>query len=285
MKNFLSLILLGYCFTCSSSEQFSLLYPPNNLFFGVDQNLSGLTEKDFNEIANKILENYEVVFTEQGKKLEIKNIWKNRGVNARTRLKNGIAEIQVFGGLIRSNHMTIDGLATVICHEVGHHLAGAPREQNGSGFSNEAQSDYFASLKCFRRLFINEDNISKIKDFEVSESVRKKCENSFNNLNEVSLCIRSALAGFSFVKTGQGDVVLPGEEISFEQYDPNIVSSTSDEYPESQCRLDTILNGAICQVDFNEPLDNANPFKGTCHRKSSFTVGARPLCWFSPKDY
>jgi Zn-dependent protease with chaperone function len=53
----------------------------------------------------------------------------------------------MFGGLARDPLVTKDGFSAVICHEIGHHIAGAPRK-GFSWASNEGQADYFATTKC-----------------------------------------------------------------------------------------------------------------------------------------
>ena len=50
--------------------------------------------------------------------------------------------------------MTPDGFALVLCHELGHHLAGNPRVQAWA--ANEGQSDYFSTQSCARELWSGE---------------------------------------------------------------------------------------------------------------------------------
>lgn len=76
--------------------------------------------------------------------------------------------VNMYGGLARHNEITIDGFALVLCHEIGHHLGGAPKY---GGFNtwgtNEGGSDYFATLKCLRRIFQNDDNTKAIENMTI----------------------------------------------------------------------------------------------------------------------
>jgi hypothetical protein len=106
----------------------------------------------------------------------------------------------MFGGLARHETITEDGFATVVCHEIGHHIGGAPKKSSwwGSSWaSNEGQADYFGTSKCLRKMMEKEDNTSIIANMEIPAHVTKKCNASFNNIAEISMCQRGAMAGLS----------------------------------------------------------------------------------------
>ena len=91
-----------------------------------------------------------------------------------------------------------DGLAAVVCHEIGHHLGGAPIKENSSWSAGEGQADYYATLKCLRRVWQDKDNIKAISTLEIPNVVRSDCVKSWGKKTQDSaLCIRSALAGLS----------------------------------------------------------------------------------------
>ncbi len=266
-------------------EGHSGVFPQNNLSLSVTQNYSGMTEAEFNGVIKHLTEIYTPILAEQNKKLKMEGKWRRRSVNAMTRLYKGTVEMIVYGGLARHKFMTVDGLYMTLCHEFGHHLGGAPKESDISGevkyMSGEGQSDYYASLKCFRRVFINDNNEERMQDVQVHDFVEKNCQESFTNANEIALCKRSAIAAMAFVKTGQG-IALPGEEVDFDRTDTREAWSTNHDYPESQCRLDTIINGSFCPVDYTAELSNTDPNLGTCNRVDGYERGLRPLCWYKP---
>lgn len=62
--------------------------------------------------------------------------------------------IVISGPIARAPFVTKDGLILLFCHEVGHHLGGSPKHLalDKNWAANEGQADYFATVKCFRRL-------------------------------------------------------------------------------------------------------------------------------------
>ena len=85
----------------------------------------------------------------------------------------------MFGGLARHKLVTPDGFALVACHEMGHHLGGAPRR--GGWASNEGQSDYYATTKCARRIWAEDNNAAIMQDriskgLEISEKAQQECD-------------------------------------------------------------------------------------------------------------
>lgn len=182
------------------------------------------------------------------------------------------------GGLARHKAMTVDAFATVVCHEIGHHVGGAPSLW---GRSIEGQADYFASLKCLRRTFAQDDNIAIMAERTVHPTPAALCAEAFGSPAEVALCERIAMAGKQssvFLAEKRG-VAHP----DFDTPDPTIVDRHYIRgTPAPQCRLDTYLAGAICQEGLYEDLNPKDAAPGTCTRAEGRTVGARPRCWFAP---
>ena len=110
---------------------------------------------DFHLLIDKVEKVFNPVFFKQGKKLKINRYWESPVVNASDQLLSDESVINMYGGLARHSKMTTDGLALIICHEIGHHIGGAPKyhsRENGNWGSSEGQADYFATLKCLIRL-------------------------------------------------------------------------------------------------------------------------------------
>jgi hypothetical protein len=65
---------------------------------------------------------------------------------------------------------------------------------------------------------------------------------------------------------------------SLSKEDPKIVSTTQQNHPQAQCRLDTYKRGALCGV--SETID----FSYTDHKKGACLTSdlQRPLCWYKP---
>src|SRR5690606_8921942 len=126
--------------------------------------------------------------------------WDDGTVNAYADRNGGTWNIILYGGLARHPAITEDGLALAACHELGHHIGGAPKKSTYFGSSwitNEGQADYFATLKCLRKYFRNDNNAQIVAKLEIPDSVRKKCSKQFSNKDDNLICQRSAMAGHS----------------------------------------------------------------------------------------
>lgn len=260
--------------------------PENNLNISADiKSINGISETVFNEVIDEVSAIYRPIIEASGKPFIVNKKWSNGTVNASAqRDRHGRIIVNMFGGLARHELVTRDGFATVLCHEIGHHIGGAPKRTKWYGSatwaSNEGQSDYFATLKCFRRVYGSQDNISFIKNLDIPKIVKTKCNNSFKTETDAALCIRSAMAAKS--TTDLLGVLGKTGLTSFDKNDSSIVSKTDDKHPHAQCRLDTYFAASLCDTDMNDEVDDIDPNKGTCNRKDGDSIGLRSLCWFKP---
>ena len=146
--------------------------------------------------------------------------------------------------------------------------------------ATEGQSDYWATLKCLRRIFKDEDNDSIIQNFEIPPLVYSECKNSFPIKKETDLCIRLAMASHGLTKISA--VVRRTSSPQFETPDSAVVSQNYDKHPLPQCRLDSFFQGALCPQSFKKNVSQQNDLLGTCHPRSGDQSGLRPLCWYHP---
>lgn len=190
-------------------------------------------------------------------------------------------QVNMYGGLARHPDVTNDGFALVVCHELGHHLGGAPKKLiPNSWASNEGQADYFATLKCFRRVYGQDNNAEIVSKMDIDPLVTEKCNQVWSNSSDIALCKRSAMAGKSLAKllSRRSD-----KTPEFDTPDPSVVKLTYSGHPAGQCRLDTYFHGALCDQPFTKKLSRRDPLIGTCNRATNDIVGIRPLCWYRPK--
>lgn len=259
--------------------------PENNLNIPVGtMNGGGITEEQFNWVLDKLEATFKADVERVGDKLSINRLWSNGTVNASAQRMGKTQVLNMYGGLARHQETNLEGFAIVACHEFGHHNGGAPKM--GGWFSpgwatNEGGSDYYATLKCMRRLFADEDNAAALDGIEIDPFAREACETAFTDIVEVNICLRSALGGQSVANLFHALGGYRGEKPSFTTPDPSVVRKTDNSHPASQCRLDTYFQGAICAVAVNNQLSNDDYKEGSCYtgRDSS---GTRPLCWFKP---
>ena len=258
--------------------------PENDLNISTDhKSINGIDEAEFNAVIDEIKAIYEPIIKKNRDKLVINRKWADGTVNASAMRRGRKVIVNMYGGLARHNLITRDGFAIVMCHELGHHLGGAPTY---AGFgrnwaSNEGQSDYFATLKCFRKVYLNDNNIEKVNKMDIDPVVETQCDAQWSNLGEAALCKRSAMAAKS-----TADLLASlrrSDAPKFETPDSNVVSRTNDGHPAAQCRLDTYFAGALCDKDMNTDVDSKDPVIGTCTRTDGYNVGMRSLCWYAPK--
>jgi hypothetical protein len=256
----------------------------NNLKIPVNaKRVGGLTEAQFNMVIDKVSSFYTPIVTAAGATLKVARNWTDGTVNAYASRSGTTWNVSMFGGLARHATITEDGFALVVCHEIGHHIGGAPKKTDWwSGTSwatNEGQADYFATLKCLRRTFEAEDNAAVVATLNAPKEVSDACSAAWTNDNDVNMCIRSAMAGDSVAKLF---AALGNEkEAMFTTPDPKVVTATNHNHPATQCRLDTYFQGSLCDVDFKVDVVQDSEVTGTCHQ-SRYTEGVRPLCWFKP---
>lgn len=260
------------CFP-SSSQKFEV---------GLKSFGQGLTQEEFNQIidsAQSVLA--PEIKSQLDKKLIFDKRWSDPTVDAyATRDDNNNAVVVMNGGLARHPQMTKDAFLLLICHEVGHHLGGAPKILRGNsglrGWSSaEGQADYYATSKCLP-LFFKGGTETKAFDLDIDpvnyKMALSKCRDD--------ACARITLAGLS-VSRVFASLVAGTPEPKMTVTDPTKVSKTIYNHPNPQCRLDTYMSGANCDQRIEIPFDSVDAKVGACVQD----VGARPFCWFQEKAY
>jgi hypothetical protein len=269
--------------SCSEDGKSGFL-PENNMRIpvGMKSRIGGLTEAQFNSVIEKVEKIYSPVISNLDSKLVIERLWTNDNVNAYAKRDlPKVWTVQMFGGLARHTAITPDGFALVLCHELGHHIGGAPKKRStmNAWATSEGQSDYFATLKCLRQVFLNDNNAKIVKTLAAPAELTSACKKAFTK-DDVQICIRSGMAGASVANLFAS---LGSEKLaSFSTPDLTVVSSNVDSHPATQCRLDTFFQGSVCEASLNEDVDQTDEIRGTCHKVSGHSNGMRPRCWHKP---
>lgn len=214
---------------------------------------TGISEQDFNAQIDTLIAAYGDEVQSKGYNLKFNRLWTDETINSDTTVEGTDWVINAYGGLARYKGMTADGMLLVFCHELGHHMGGAPLYTGeawpGGGASVEGAADYFATLKCMKK-------------------IRPQA------LESASQVLANVLAD------------LGGEPVpSKDTPDKSVVKKTYEDHPAAQCRYDTYLMGAQCNVDVNSPLSDSDPKPNSCFSyptAKSYDVGSRPRCWFAP---
>jgi hypothetical protein len=254
--------------------------PENNLRIPVgEKSLGGISEIQFNRVMDKISTLYSSFVAKTGRTFVIDRLWADPTVNAYADQNTpGVDTIHMFGGLARHPETTEDAMALVACHELGHHLGGAPRKVDSStGASiwaaNEGQADYWGTMKCLRHYFEGDDNVAIMQKVQLPGDLVNKCQMVYKNADEIASCERSAMAGFALARLLNA-ITQGTTPVSFVQ--------TFDAHPKSQCRLDTYYQASLCDHGFAEIVSPTNANTGVCSLRNGDQTGNRPLCWFKP---
>jgi hypothetical protein len=279
----LGLTLAGSAFACTQNGKRGIV-PENKLKIPAGKkSINGITESDFNAAIDEVETVFAPIVANYGGKLKIERNWTDGTVNAYANQQGKTWTVAMFGGLARHPAVTRDAMALVVCHELGHHIGGAPKIRGAGNrwASNEGQADYFAALKCLRRAWINDNNESIAKSLNAPKLVVDGCKKTYKSDRvENALCIRTSMAGKSVADLFSD---LEGaKESKFETPDTTVVTRTDDNHPRSQCRLDTYYQGSLCEVAFTEDVSQTEEAPGTCHKVNGHKIGLRPLCWFKP---
>jgi hypothetical protein len=261
------------------------ILPPNKLYIPISNESEGLSKLQYDAVIDKVEKIYAPIVTGHEGVLVVNRDWPNGTVNAgTTRSGQGVYwNLNLYGGLARHRYMTEDAYALVICHELGHHIGGAPKKvisDSPDWSSTEGQADYWATLKCLRTVFQDDENHLEIREETVPPIVFKECKNSFPVKKESALCIRLAMAGKALSKISA--VARRTDFPIFETPDPEIVRQIYEKHPLPQCRLDSYFQGALCPLALTSTVSQEDEMQGTCHPQNGDQTGMRPLCWYRP---
>ncbi len=247
------------------------------------EGVSDISESQFKDILKRVGDFYSPIVKKKGGNLNIFGDWKSATVNAYAVRSGTTWIVNIYGGLARHPQMTEDGVMLVVCHELGHHLGGAPKKARSMGnlsrwASNEGEADYWGSMKCLRRILQTEDNVTYMTSRLVNPTAKAKCDATYRDDQERALCARIANASESLAKVlSQAD-----DKVAFETPDASVVKKTFDEHPKAQCRLDTYFQANLCTRNVLDEVSDSDPAKGVCTVADKFEQGIRPLCWYKP---
>jgi hypothetical protein len=248
------------------------------------KDFDSVSERDFNLITSRLHRIYgPEIEAKSGLKFVMIADWNDGVANAYATRSVDAWNVHINGGIARAKGMTDDGFALIVCHEIGHHLGGAPRTYLYEGWASaEGQADYFATSKCLKRYYTElalEENFS-ISNHSIPEKVILDCNSVYKNLSDLQVCVRSQLASLDFAHflNSLPDVRTP---VSLEALDPKVVKGTNtNDYPRPQCRFDTLYQGSLCAIHSNVATSDTDAKIGHCNDESK--PGTRPRCWYKP---
>ena len=278
MLHTLSIFLLIVSFNIFSQERVGP-YPPSSRYAPFI--------KDINqEKFNQIIKEFEEIYVENDGFTQIKfdTKWKNSFTVAYASHRKTDWIVYVNGGMARATYMSVDAFRFLLCHEIGHHIGGVPFATGNRWAAAEGQADYFATSKCMKRVLKEMDNETFLKGVEVPKIISSSCEQAYLNSAEQNICKRSALGAMQAVNAFS--YMLSTDLPSLETPDRSIIYQTIlDDYPSIQCRLDTVLAGAVCDIDSIGMTNSNSAHYNGCTSRNGDQRGLRPTCWFNEDEF
>lgn len=260
-------------------------FPENDLYISVNaKRTTAMTEEVFNHVIDVVEDIYSPIVADLGGDLQIERKWKDGTVNAYAQRLGKVYKVFMFGGLARHDAVTPDGFAMVVCHEIGHHIGGAPKKSSWMGWltwaSNEGQADYWGANKCMKKVM---EVLEEVAESETPDYLyaKKECEARYSTEDKQKVCLRTSMAGKSLAELFRA-LRNSSKELHFDTPDTKVVTTTNHNHPDSQCRMDTYFAGALCDKEADAEISDTDAKKGFCSRSEGYTIEARPLCWFKP---
>jgi hypothetical protein len=299
LKNKLHTVALLLLFALPQVSQAAFVNESEIKYEALSKGPAQITQPEFTDRIALLQKMFNPNVSRFGGKLSIDGSWSNDKIVAQTAKMFGTWRIQFSGGLARRPELTGDGMTLIICHEVGHLLGGFPfgagNPLSGTDIANEGEADYFSTHVCAKKMWLSEAEKNAEFRTKVNPVAQAKCDTVYASSLDQDLCYRTTVGVESVIATMAGlKNTAPGK---FETPDPNVVPKTNDAHPDTQCRMDTTFQGAICSAYFDELVipgrsAKAGPAsleaeteasKNSCTLTSGFSNGLRPACWFKAR--
>lgn len=292
---FLSFLMISATGAAPEQSQHESFLPENNLHLQDRLHVAAnFGEAEFNAAIDRAGEYYAPIAAAHGGNLKMMKLWTTSTVNAEADRKGSDWIVKMYGGLARREEVTLDGFMLVVCHELGHHVAGFPFYR-GDWAANEGQADYFATQACAKNIWSKDLEENAKHRATIDPLAKEKCDAMSTDTAAQDLCYRTANAGLSLARllAALGYDRVP----QFGTPDTSEVSRTQEAHPRGQCRLDTYVQGALCGARFDDTvIPGAGHAQGqdsvgaekeaamySCTASGNQTVGLRPRCWFKPR--
>lgn len=279
--------IISICYLVSSTIQACEhgFFPQNDLFItAYSENPIAKNAKSANlvQLVGKI---YIPIFKQFNKKLQINFKLENTAVNAyATRDDSNNPVINISGGMVNHKLLTQDGLALILCHELGHFLGGEPKKLRGrstkkSWSSAEGQADYFAVANCIKKVFRQlPETFSTEKNNSLNKNEKEaRMQAEADSVCKTPMCRRVAFASLNVTEV-YASIDFYSRELSLVYADNYTVYQTVYGHPNPQCRLDTMIAALQCPNAESIEFKDGDPISGACSNPEF----RRPRCWYYP---
>lgn len=276
------ILALVFCSAFSVQAEKHHCFPSAKPFMSgfVGQEL--VTEDQSREVIQRLSTLYAQDVAALGGRLDIAELDTMRFDAFANQMPNGDFQVRLTKAVRFQQEMSLDGYTLIACHEIGHHVGGAPLFTNGQ-MSVEGEADYFGNLKCMRRYLESLPASELFAGPKPSLDLVARCAKKFSNSTEVQVCARSLQAS---IDLGRVLDVMSGVAIQpnrLDTPDTSVVSETFEDHPATQCRVDTYRAGALCEVSLREPISRTDPNAGVCNQRID-PAQQRPRCFYAPPE-
>ncbi len=247
-----------------------------NFAYLSDEFDNGYPEKRFDFVLRAFGQFFGPQVEKAGGHLRIVKDWNDGAVNAWGWKEGNAWFLEVPGGISRYSLINEEAFVSVLCHELGHLMGGAPTNGSSGTISVEGQADFYSVQKCFRAFA---DKIAPFYPLKIDMGGRDQEIQAVCQRNQDAKLCESALLG-ALSLTGYYASIEDKPAPYLLQPDLSVVSSTLEMHPSAQCRLDTMLASTLCPVSPADEISWQDPTVGYCHQLLHPEF-ARPRCWFA----
>lgn len=247
---------------------------------------STIDAKKFVQIIKRLLFVYNPIANTLGATLVIDGDWNNPLVNTYAKKEKHHWYIKVFGGLAKRPEMMADTLTLAICHEIGHLLGGWPYINAEKKIAAEGQADYFATQHCLNLLWDGSDSNERYVHM-TPIAASQLCDKAWQAFPQRAKCYRIMSAAYSLTKLM---AKVTGQDVDIDLLPEEVAEMTLLSYPSTQCRLETMIRGALCRVQYQPEFQHATSTARIlsalqhCSRLNGAHQFGRPPCWFAETD-
>jgi hypothetical protein len=208
-------------------------------YFMMDQHAkpsSNITLERSQKISHDFLNQFESRLRDKGLQFSVKIDWDNNWFSAHANFEKKNSSVVLWGGFLRAPGMNEIIIATTLCHELGHLIAGPPLQTISAedNVATEGQSDFFAG-SCLAEFAQKHPQYFQ----NISPEVRAFCLKDFN-------CAVALEGGLQTVRFMQKWGFEPYEPVALLKSAPVVKTFVANVYPDNQCRLDSFKARALC---------------------------------------
>lgn len=220
MKLLFSLLFISLIIPSQSFAAFKC--PDRSDYFCITPEMnphSKVSAAQFTNLPLTIFSLFSKELTKTGYPLILDAQWESPYFGGGVIFYEGQFKIMLLGGTVRTQQMTLEAYAAIVCHELGHIIGGSPLQTitGAEWSSSEGQSDFFAASVCLPRYF----KAMGVATDKILESVEK--------------------AGFEMVTAL--NIFDPSIVIKRFAKDESVATETLiNNYPSYQCRYENFRN-------------------------------------------